>query len=116
MTAVVRHYSRADQNGAITVHGSSAASSTPIPYGDVAGGTVIIPASSGLTTLTWWAYDEQNNAWCELENTSGTPVQNTGIDASANAVAQPIPDECYGCHKIACVGNTAGTIYVDLKG
>lgn len=112
MTAITRWNKNTADVGAITIDASAAADSTAIEYGDVSGGTVLVPAGSSLTTLTWYVYDDTADAWYALQDGEGAAVTTT-VSAS---VAVPIPDQCYGSVTIAATGNAGGTIYVNLKG
>lgn len=95
----------------VTVDASAASSSTVVPYGGAAGGTIFVPTGSSITTLTFHVAPGKASDMVALYNTSNTAVTLT----VASDRAYPIPDECYGSHSFTVTGNASGTVTVVTK-
>lgn len=76
-----------------------------------AGGHFGVPAGSGLTSITW--YDKSANAAGEKVG-SYTEANAAITQTVAAGRGYPIPVALFGCAYLYPVGNTTGTIIVDL--
>lgn len=87
-----------------------------LPYGVYSGGTIMIPNGSSITSLTYYAYDNDNGTYHALYDTTvTTPVAVVQAGLAADR-AYPIRDEAYGVRTLVLVADAAGTVQVDLKG
>lgn len=71
-------------------------------------GSVIIPAGSGITSLTWYGTETLGGTYVQIQDVSPQTVAANG--------GYKIPDNCWGYTALKAVGNTSGNVQVVLKG
>jgi hypothetical protein len=89
----------------------SIATCEELPFGSFAGGSIIVPSGSSLTSLTPYGCNEPGGTYVPIYDSSNTAVSRTVAASRGYA----IPDECFGFRFIKFLGNTTGTIKVNLK-
>ena len=72
------------------------------------GGLVIIPAGSGINTLTYFTADKPGGTRVPLNASDGTAT----VQTVAAGNAYDMPAEVYGCRVLYFKGNAAGSIFV----
>lgn len=92
---------------AITASSTTTAS---ISFGPWAGMVVHVPTGSSLTSLTFWAVI--NSVAVPLLDSSGVAVALTVTAGNA----YDVPAAAFACSELRFVGNTTGTIDVQVKG
>lgn len=95
----------------MTVDASAASSSTAVPYGLSAGGTIFVPTGSSITTLTFHVADSASGTMVALYDTDNAAVT---LTVAADR-AYPVPDQCFGAPYWTVTGNAAGTVTVVTK-
>jgi hypothetical protein len=89
--------------------------STVIDCSSIAGGQILIPTGSTITTLTFYSgYDETVVFLPLYTDDPTTPV--AVVRTVAAARAYDLPAALFGCHKVKIVANAAGAVVVILKG
>lgn len=76
-----------------------------------AGGNVMIPAGSSITTLTFYSSLDDGN-FIPLYDSNASAVSLTVVASGS----YPLPDAVFGCGDIKMVGNAAGNVDILLKG
>lgn len=76
-----------------------------------AGGNIMIPAGSSITSLTFYSSLDDGN-YVPLYDSNATAVALT-VAASGS---YPVPDAVFGCSEIKIVANAAGTVDMLFKG
>jgi hypothetical protein len=82
-----------------------------IKYTEVAGGMVMVPAASSITSITWWAAPYPGGTYEAVVDGAGSEVATT-IAADQSAA---IPSALFGAGAIKGVVNSAGSVQVSLK-
>lgn len=77
-----------------------------------AGGQIIIPAGSPITSLTYYVAEKKGGTYVPLYDSTGTAVTQT---VSAGK-AYSMPSAIYGSQVMKIVVNSAGSVYVSLIG
>lgn len=83
--------------------------STAVKVGGLIAGHVHVPASSSLTTITWYGSYNGTDFYA-LQGATGTAITNTGIDGTAGTYL--LPSELRGLNWIKGVGNAAETVVI----
>jgi len=95
----------------ITVAMTTSATTTEvITYDQYAGGGVLIPTGSTITTLTWHA-SADGTTFAAASDEGGTAI----VQTVSAAKAYELPSALYGWRYIKAVTNAAGTVYISLK-
>jgi len=79
---------------------------------EVAGGCVLVPSGSPLTTLTYYGARQPGATYGAIQDGSGNAV--TSSVSAGNGY--PIPDACFGYGSLKIVANAAGTVDLSFKG
>lgn len=82
------------------------------------GGTIHIPASSPITSLTFYKSEKVGGTFKPLMTAQSPPVAVaiTGIAAGATGVAVDLPSQCFGGPELKIVANAAGPVVLSLCG
>ncbi len=80
-------------------------------FGSSSAGQVRIPSGSPITSLTWYSGDTRGGPWYPVQDGAGNGV--TSTVAAGNSCL--IPAACFACAFLLAVGNSAGTMNLDLK-
>lgn len=91
---------------------TAAGTTENLAYGAYSAGTIHVPSGSTITSLTYYAYDHQAQAYSALYTTAGAAVTQT----VAAGRAYPIKDEAAGVRTLVLVADAAGSVTVDVKG
>jgi len=91
--------------------GTTAADSTAIPFQGWSGGLVVLPASSSITTITWYVAITPDDTFVPAKDGIGGAVTTT----IAQGQGCLIPAALFAAGAIKAVGNAAGVIDVSLK-
>lgn len=78
---------------------------------EVAGGAVLVPAGSSITTLTWYGAVQPGGTYVPIYEAAG---QVTHAVAAERGYA--VPDACFGFGAIKIVADAEGSVGVSLKG
>ncbi len=78
----------------------------------VAGGCVLIPEGSSISTLAYYGATELGGDYVAIQDGLGSAV----TQAVAAGQGFPLPDACSGYGALKLVANAAGTVDVSLKG
>lgn len=82
-----------------------------IDYSGHAGGIIIIPTGSSITTLTWHVLEERGGTRVPLYDKDNVAVTTT----VAAARAYPFPVELFGAGIIAIQTNADGAVFLVMK-
>jgi len=69
---------------------------------------VHVPASTSVTTLTWYGSPTRDGAFAAIQGSTGTAITSTNIDGTAGCYA--VPAEVLGVPWVKAVGNADGDI------
>jgi hypothetical protein len=98
--------------GARTLSLTTSLATTPvIGYENWAGGSIVIPNGSSITTLTWYGAPTADGTFVAAQDSTGAAVTQT----VAAAKAYPIPDALFGYAALKVVADAAGTVIACLK-
>jgi len=100
-------------SAAVTVT-DAVATCEEISYGSYAGGFVFVPASSGITTLTFWVAEKLGGTYVAAYDQFNVPITLTVSNTTARGYA--LPTALYGAIGVKIVGDAAGTVKLSLKG
>jgi hypothetical protein len=82
-----------------------------IPMGSFAGGAIIIPSGSSITSLVPYGCHTATGTYVPLYDSSNAAVSRTVAASRGYA----LPDECFGWRYLKLLGNAAGTVLLNLK-
>jgi len=82
-----------------------------ISFGDAAGGLIIIPTGSSITSLTFYGSDTAAGTYVQIYDSANAAVSRTVAEARAYA----LPDECFAVRWLKIVANAAGAVKLTLK-
>lgn len=85
---------------------------TEIDTSTAAGGNVLIPAGSPITSLTYYGASAPGGAYVAVQDQFGSAVTQT----VAAGKGYPLPDACFGYAAIKLVANTSANVELSLKG
>ena len=83
-----------------------------INYINYCGGTIHVPSSSSITSLTWHSSNEPGGTFVASYDKDGAAVTQT----VAAGRSYPIPDALFGSRAIKAVADAAESVLVSLKG
>lgn len=90
---------------------TSLGSTAAIGYDQYAGGSILVPGTSSITSLTWYGSDSPEGTFLPAQDSTGTAV----TQAVAAGKAYPIPDALFGYGALKAVVDVAGPVLVTLK-
>ena len=93
---------------------ASLATTGQIPYHDMSGGRVHIPAGSSITSLTWYDATDLGGTFLAAYDSAATPAAITQTVSAEKSY--PIPVDLFGARVLKVVGNAEGTVTISLKG
>lgn len=80
-----------------------------LPFGSYAGGSIVV--GTGLTSLAFYGCNTPGGTYVPIYDSSNAAVTRTVAADRGYA----FPDECFGFRFIKMLGNTTGTVTVNLK-
>ncbi len=109
MSNRIRRHQRPIPSAALT---TSLATTAEIEIAEQAGGAVLIPAGSPITSLTYHGAREPGGAFVPLYDSQGLAV----VQTVAAGRGYPLPEACFPYGALKLVANAAGTVELSLKG
>ena len=90
---------------------NAAANTAVVDVSQYAGGTVLVPSGSSITTLTVYGHSNSNETPVALYDKDGVAVSMT-VEASR---IYELPTATFGLRQLALVGNASGSVVLALK-